>query len=120
MPGKRLGVRQPAAAIGVNHETYRTWEIDPHAKIADEHIKGLAKYYGTTPQYIRYGNEPTEPTLNIELVKRVYTMIQIVTAELGASVPPEKQPLVFHELYNLAASGQLDRDRAEAIIALAL
>lgn len=121
MPGKRLGIRGPADAAGVSAETYRQWELDPSRKIADEHIAALARYFGTTPQYIRYGGDPhQQPALDTKALEAAITMMDVVLSSLGASLPPAKRALVLRQLYERATAGGLDRRVAEDIIALAL
>jgi len=120
-PHGKLGVRKPAAAAGVSAQTYLNWETKPNPKIEDRQIKALARFYGTTAQYIRFGNDISEKAaIDMDALERALTMFDAVQSRLGASVPPRKRSLVIRQLYERAASGQLDGRTAEDIISLAL
>lgn len=121
MPGGRLGLRVVAKAAGTTHETYRQWEESDDPKIADTNIRALARYYGVTENYIRYGNGVKEPTTpDWAALEAALTMLDTVESALGASVPPQKKYLVIRQLYDRATNGTLDRSSAEDIISLAL
>jgi transcriptional regulator with XRE-family HTH domain len=57
---KRVTQPEVADAVGVSLRAYQAWESGASG-LNPQNIKALAGYYGTTPDYIEYGDERNPP-----------------------------------------------------------
>lgn len=88
-----IAQKDVAEAVGSSGPSVSRWEAGVGGPPSDSMIERLAAYFGVTPSWLRYGQEPRQPDVPTGVIERDYEGAEPGTAKrtVEAKKPPAKK-----------------------------